>query len=136
MCMFFFFFLMRRRPPRSTRTDTLFPYTTLFRSKYAHADSVHPAATVPDCRPVAERDGDRRGIGAHEPFRHGGSKGAGNLPCNARGQDALPRRGSEDDERSCTARCYRSAYLFRRVGVDLLRHVTADWKSTSLNFSH
>src|SRR3546814_13977932 len=29
-CMFFF--LMIRRPPRSTRTDTLFPYTTLFRS--------------------------------------------------------------------------------------------------------
>src|SRR3546814_2626141 len=36
-CCFFvficvFFFLMIRRPPRSTRTDTLFPYTTLFRS--------------------------------------------------------------------------------------------------------
>src|SRR3546814_1005002 len=29
--MSFFFFLMIRRPPRSTRTDTLFPYTTLFR---------------------------------------------------------------------------------------------------------
>src|SRR3546814_17675732 len=28
----FFFFLMIRRPPRSTRTDTLCPYTTLFRS--------------------------------------------------------------------------------------------------------
>src|SRR3546814_4542623 len=28
-----FFFLMIRRPPRSTRTDTLFPYTTLFRSE-------------------------------------------------------------------------------------------------------
>src|SRR3546814_9889464 len=28
----FFFFLMIRRPPRSTRTDTLFPYTTLVRS--------------------------------------------------------------------------------------------------------
>src|SRR3546814_1465266 len=28
----FFVFLMIRRPPRSTRTDTLFPYTTLFRS--------------------------------------------------------------------------------------------------------
>src|SRR3546814_2436295 len=27
-----FFLLMIRRPPRSTRTDTLFPYTTLFRS--------------------------------------------------------------------------------------------------------
>src|SRR3546814_9791177 len=29
---FLFFFLMIRLPPRSTRTDTLFPYTTLFRS--------------------------------------------------------------------------------------------------------
>src|SRR3546814_20294045 len=28
-----FFFLMIRRPPRSTRTDPLFPYTTLFRSQ-------------------------------------------------------------------------------------------------------
>src|SRR3546814_15327857 len=31
--LFLFFFLMIRRPPRSTRTDTLFPYTTLFRSR-------------------------------------------------------------------------------------------------------
>src|SRR3546814_2593689 len=31
-CFCCFFFLMIRRPPRSTRTDTLFPYTTLFRS--------------------------------------------------------------------------------------------------------
>src|SRR3546814_17112550 len=31
---FVFFFLMIRRPPRSTRTDTLFPYTTLFRSHH------------------------------------------------------------------------------------------------------
>src|SRR3546814_11779688 len=30
--MYLFFLLMIRRPPRSTRTDTLFPYTTLFRS--------------------------------------------------------------------------------------------------------
>src|SRR3546814_21145046 len=34
---FYFFFLMIRRPPRSTRTDTLFPYTTLFRSTGADA---------------------------------------------------------------------------------------------------
>src|SRR3546814_20212968 len=32
LLLYFFFFLMIRRPPRSTRTDTLFPYTTLFRS--------------------------------------------------------------------------------------------------------
>src|SRR3546814_15485387 len=31
--MYLVFFLMIRRPPRSTRTDTLFPYTTLFRSE-------------------------------------------------------------------------------------------------------
>src|SRR3546814_5747050 len=35
--MDFFFFLMIRRPPRSTRTDTLFPYTTLFRSHVSKA---------------------------------------------------------------------------------------------------
>src|SRR3546814_19170703 len=49
-CCAYFFFLMIRRPPRSTRTDTLFPYTTLFRSVLvgvlflataaAHADMV------------------------------------------------------------------------------------------------
>src|SRR3546814_14832566 len=33
----FIFFLMIRRPPRSTRTDTLFPYTTLFRSVNARS---------------------------------------------------------------------------------------------------
>src|SRR3546814_5137790 len=34
-CVLSFFFVMIRLPPRSTRTDTLFPYTTLFRSKVA-----------------------------------------------------------------------------------------------------
>src|SRR3546814_9119109 len=32
---------MIRRPPRSTRTDTLFPYTTLFRSKYLLLHHAH-----------------------------------------------------------------------------------------------
>src|SRR3546814_19973061 len=41
----FFFFLMIRRPPRSTRTDTLFPYTTLFRSP----DPVPPGAGQRGC---------------------------------------------------------------------------------------
>src|SRR3546814_4439213 len=34
---------MRRRPPRSTRTDTLFPYTTLFRSGFAARNLMHEA---------------------------------------------------------------------------------------------
>src|SRR3546814_9696892 len=40
MFLVFFFFLMIRRPPRSTRTDTLFPYTTLFRSNAPQVDLV------------------------------------------------------------------------------------------------
>src|SRR3546814_13957196 len=39
-----FFFLMIRRPPRSTRTDPLFPYTTLFRSAYLDAIGAPGAA--------------------------------------------------------------------------------------------
>src|SRR3546814_1250576 len=46
---------MIRRPPRSTRTDTLFPYTTLFRSVKRHLiDGIEvpifePAKTIVDC---------------------------------------------------------------------------------------
>src|SRR3546814_15030333 len=40
--MFIIFFLMIRRPPRSTRTDTLFPYTTLFRSSRRDHHQDHP----------------------------------------------------------------------------------------------
>src|SRR3546814_7125410 len=39
--MSFVFFLMIRRPPRSTRTDTLFPYTTLFRSAAPCSAATH-----------------------------------------------------------------------------------------------
>src|SRR3546814_1334863 len=41
---FLFCFLMIRRPPRSTRTDTLFPYTTLFRSGSADWQELKPLA--------------------------------------------------------------------------------------------
>src|SRR3546814_14982039 len=52
--IFIFFCLMIRRPPRSTRTDTLFPYTTLFRSIFdeymgliqARIDAAREAGTL------------------------------------------------------------------------------------------
>src|SRR3546814_19213434 len=52
------FFLMIRRPPRSTRTDTLFPYTTLFRSPCASRRFRCRAPRArPDCRcPAAHPD--------------------------------------------------------------------------------
>src|SRR3546814_12086042 len=42
----FFLFLMIRLPPRSTRTDTPFPYTTLFRSRLLIADEPTTALDV------------------------------------------------------------------------------------------
>src|SRR3546814_4528712 len=51
------FFLMIRRPPRSTRTDTLFPYTTLFRSRSRSGteDEVHGAAHAQRRPQIIER---------------------------------------------------------------------------------
>src|SRR3546814_17755769 len=66
------FFLMIRRPPRSTRTDTLFPYTTLFRSQLParrHARRGGGGGGRPRRRaPVALRH--------HQRFRRGRSAAA------------------------------------------------------------
>src|SRR3546814_13187450 len=55
-----FFFLMIRRPPRSTRTDTLFPYTTLFRS---------PVRRLPDPAPVLDDRLPAADVGYLQPVR-------------------------------------------------------------------
>src|SRR3546814_13698781 len=77
-----FFFLMIRRPPRSTRTDTLVPYTTLFRSMPACARS--GAIVEADADPFLlghighdfmaqpafpQEDAARRGFGIDEGFQ-------------------------------------------------------------------
>src|SRR3546814_9644132 len=62
---------MIRRPPRSTRTDTLFPYTTLFRSLHPSKLSVFHRVAEDDLhrRIVAQyfldQRGDKFGVGAH-----------------------------------------------------------------------
>src|SRR3546814_5573153 len=64
-----FFFLMIRRPPRSTRTDTLFPYTTLFRSQRRPTTALEEIGAVEVLEP-----GDRlayRGLGAAEEISCG-----------------------------------------------------------------
>src|SRR3546814_3884889 len=69
---------MIRRPPRSTRTDTLFPYTTLFRSDHDPglvgrpldaADQLRPDLGGPDAQPV---DADLAGAGDRLPLFGGG----------------------------------------------------------------
>src|SRR3546814_8015528 len=52
---FYFVFLMIRRPPRSTRTDTLFPYTTLFRSPRRRSRGSGDDARQSDERPGGPR---------------------------------------------------------------------------------
>src|SRR3546814_8957197 len=56
---------MIRRPPRSTRTDTLFPYTTLFRSQRTSIGEgfVEHVGDPVDEREIARRDGTRAVIG-------------------------------------------------------------------------
>src|SRR3546814_11210571 len=66
------FFLMIRRPPRSTRTDTLFPYTTLFRSPAVPEISdfacavpdLHQPLPVHDPRAQMEFEPEQSGLGA------------------------------------------------------------------------
>src|SRR3546814_14983388 len=62
---------MIRRPPRSTRTDTLFPYTTLFRTKVPVRNLEAQHATLPVQGPpegiAAARDAEDRRIGARDP---------------------------------------------------------------------
>src|SRR3546814_7815270 len=61
---FFIFFLMLRRPPRSTRTDTRFPYTTLFRSRRGRQGA---AAARPHRAPRAAADGPGPGAVERDP---------------------------------------------------------------------
>src|SRR3546814_13844007 len=77
-----FFFLRIRRPPRSTRTDTLFPYTTLFRSpaKIARSDMV----------------GDRHGTVANSGRKQFGEK-RGSRTISRSGKGAQPQDGEDDD---------------------------------------
>src|SRR3546814_17845108 len=58
---FCFFFLMIRRPPRSTRTDTLFPYTTLFRSGGRLVPSGRHDRARQDLRALRQRGARPRG---------------------------------------------------------------------------
>src|SRR3546814_17483230 len=66
-----FFFLMIRRPPRSTRTDTLFPYTTLFRSRRDRIDSLCFAAVS---EPAISRS-DMADFVRVDPPQYGGRSG-------------------------------------------------------------
>src|SRR3546814_5602283 len=81
-----FVFLMVRRPPRSTRTDTLFPYTTLFRSANA-------GAGLPGPRSACQGAAAGRALCAGEP--EGGRYLAAVPGCRQRRAQALSGRSEE-----------------------------------------
>src|SRR3546814_5847363 len=106
------FFVMIRRPPRSTRTDTLFPYTTLFRS-------VRPR---PDAEVLLPAEGDDQ-----LPLREGADQPA--LPRRARAAPLSQRRGALQDRKStrlnsshqCASRMPSSAREKKTQASQLLR---------------
>src|SRR3546814_17327740 len=105
----FFFFLMIRRPPRSTRTDTLFPYTTLFRSQRAGAVR-EPAACKAfprACRCVRPASGNRAG---DRSGHHSRTDGRRLFRAAARAQENRqgPARGRSEERRvgkECVSTC-------------------------------
>src|SRR5213083_3326042 len=87
--MFFFFFLMIRRPPRSTQQRTLFPYTTLFRSRHDGPDRRrhrrgprdHPAALPhADADALRARQGPGRAARRRDRDRAGDRSRLGHPP--------------------------------------------------------
>src|SRR3546814_20805950 len=92
-----FLFLMVRRPPRSTRTDTLVPYTTLFRSHVRTGDQYRPVRGL--------RLGTARlllvhGVSEHLPVsRHFAADGVP-LPARPARSSQVPVRGPVPDRKS------------------------------------
>src|SRR3546814_6698675 len=84
MVVFIFLFLMIRRPPRSTRTDTLFPYTTLFRSSLDQAIAIAGARVPGDVREVRWPAGDDARWTVTKMGSHAATaSGASTVPCRS-----------------------------------------------------
>src|SRR3546814_5224435 len=98
-----FLLLLIRRPPRSTRTDTLFPYTTLFRSPRRGVAERRPAGLQdPRFREVQVRGPEKEERGQEEAEGHRGQRDQdapehrrSRLPDQDARGEPLPRRGRQ-----------------------------------------
>src|SRR3546814_5417958 len=118
------FFVMRRRPPRSTRTDTLFPYTTLFRS----------FLLLPHSRPQR----------LPLPFSHRKRRGAimNGRPARCRGRTSpIPPRGRSEEHTSELQSLMRISYAvfcLKKKNVllsQILRH-TSNIRETTVSSTY
>src|SRR3546814_4927964 len=132
---------MIRRPPRSTRTDTLFPYTTLFRSLAQLLEVVLDVADLADGGAalgrhpahLARTQAQRRVHAFTSDQLHAGPGGARDLRTLARLHlDAMHGRADRD-----VAQRQRVTGLDRRIDArdHLVAGLQADRKSTRLNSS-
>src|SRR3546814_12730257 len=114
---------MIRRPPRSTRTDTLFPYTTLFRSR--QLDPMHVLFSMPELDAIA--------LG-----RQLNSAGEASAPAPRLAVQVQLADGSVYERKGLVD--YTAAYVDPQTGTMQARAVfpnpQGDRKSTRLNSSH
>src|SRR3546814_9665660 len=97
---------MIRRPPRSTRTDTLFPYTTLFRSPGFHYRG-------------AEADSRRRAENVCKEDRHGATRGSG----RRREQSDRPVRSEEHtSELQSLMRISYAVFCLKKKTKNMIKH--------------
>src|SRR3546814_12630245 len=114
----FICFLMIRRPPRSTRTDTLFPYTTLFRSGPA-GDPYWRAHTNVWEHPILTK---------HIP--------PAELAANNKRRVIAPESDYVDDDSAREAGKIAAAGRMVSIGAHGQQSGLGDRKSTRLNSSH
>src|SRR3546814_11857924 len=122
-----FFFLIIRRPPRSTRTDTLFPYTTLFRSFHFSGVARNRRSGI-DIGAVeaTQRERFRNALGRQE-FLGRQRCSEGRITVEGRAVEAVVQAAQN-------ARRVALAELFLDAGS--LIPLVKDRKSTRLNSSH
>src|SRR3546814_17773294 len=129
--MFFVFFFLRiRLPPRSTRTDTLFPYTTLFRSDVAPAFLARPLE--PDQGSVAD-EGERVGSRLHgvqirsSPARRQPIIAWPFASWTRCARPQAPHAGRRRHDRHCRNGDARLRSEERRVGKECVRTFRSRW---------
>src|SRR3546814_3285738 len=134
---------MIRRPPRSTRTDTLFPYTTLFRARHgpARTASIDPergisrgqdiVGQVPKSRVVT--DAQCTGI-QRDPAAEGIGTGEEQLPSSRHGQPRRARKGGCDRSEEHTSEL--QSLMRISYAVFCLKKKTRQTQTTQQHITH
>src|SRR3546814_7522897 len=119
---------MNRRPPRSTRTYTLFPYTTLFRSALAdqqpaiarRVDDIAARSAARHCDPAQRRDIDHRQFAAF-----GGQARIGHLARRVRHEHQTLEARSRFADCDAVCRRVKGQHRFRAGAVVEADHLLA-----------